>query len=130
MKFKDFIFSDEVLMRGTFKAPSGFSKLNFEHFIEMISYDLINNKERKIVFQFRLIMRPDVGEINFVGECILESPQQDKIDFIINFLPGALRSLTDKIILKESYFHAEKFAKQEEFLFPSVHVILKGLRIK
>lgn len=130
IKIKDFKFSDEVLLRGTFKAPPGLSKLNFEHFIDILSHDLINSKERKIRFHFRLVMRPDIGEINFDGECILESPQQNKIHFVINTFPNQLRSFIEKFILKSSYYYAEEFMKQEEFLFPPARILLKRFGIK
>ena len=129
-KYKDFKFSDEVLMKGTFKPKSKLTKLEFQHNIEILSSDLINVRERKVRFHFRLVMRPDVGEMNFDGECILESPQQNKIHFVINSIPKGLLIFMEKIILKESYYHAEKFAKQENFQFPPVQLILKMNRIK
>ena len=73
-------------------------------------------------------MRPDLGEINFDGECILESPQQNKIHFLIDTKP--LRSFMDRFILKNSYYHAEKFAKQEDFSFPPAQEILRIIGIK
>ena len=128
IKFKDFKFSDEVLMRGTFKPPTEFIKIQFQHYIDILSNKLINIRERKINFHFRLIMRPDLGEINFDGECILESPQQNKIHSVINTKP--FRSVMDKFFLKNSYYHAEKFAKQEAFSFPPAQQILRGFGIK
>jgi hypothetical protein len=74
-------------------------------------------------------MRPDIGEINFDGECLLESPQQNKINFVIKTIPKPLRMFMDKFILKNSYYHAEKFARQEGFSFPPAQGILRGLGI-
>ena len=127
MNLKDFKFSDDVLLRGTTKLKSGSSaEMNFQHIITILSYDLMNVNERKIRFRFRLIMRPDVGEINFDGECILESLNQDKIHMafklMINFI--------DRFLLQESYYHAEEFMKQENFLFPPANIILKKFGIK
>ena len=129
LKFKNFTFNDEVLMKGTFKPTSEPIKVQFQHYIDILSYKLINVRERKIRFHFRLIMRPDMGEINFDGECILESPQQNKINFVIKTIPKPLRTFMDTFILKNSYYHAEKFAKQENFPFPSAQGILRGLGI-
>ena len=128
IKFKDFRFSDEVLMKGTFKPTSEFIKVQFKHFINILSHNLINIRKRKIKFHFRLIMRPDIGEINFDGECILESPQQNIIHSVITTKP--LRRIIDPFILKNSYYHAEKFAKQEDFSFPPAQEILRGFGIK
>ena len=130
IKIKNFKFSDDVLLKGTFKPTSGFSKIQFQHFIDILSYNLINTRERKIKFHFRLVMRPDIGEINFDGECILESPQQNKINFAIKTIPKPLRIFIDTFILKNSYYHAEKFAKQENFPFPPTQELLKRFGIK
>ena len=64
-KFRDFRFSDEVLLRGTFKPTKNLTKVQFQHFIDILGYLLISPNERKIKFHFRLVMRPDIGEINF-----------------------------------------------------------------
>jgi len=125
IKFKDFRFSDEVLMKGTFKLTSEFTKVQFQHYINILNNNLINIRERKIRFHFRLIMRPDIGEINFDGECILESLQQNKIHSVIS--TKSFRSIMDKFLLKNSCNHAEKFAKQENFPFPNPYQILRGL---
>ena len=129
VKFKDFKFSDEFLLRGTFKTTLNWTKIQFQHFIDILGYHLISPNERKIKFHFRLVMRPDIGEINFDGECILESPEQNKIEFLIQNAPQPLRKIVDTFILKNSYYHAEKFAKQEKLQFPSAKEILKKFRI-
>ena len=113
VNFKDFSFSDEVLLRGTFKPTQEFTKIQFEHFLDIKTYQLISLNERKIRFQFRLVMRPDIGEMNFDGECILESPDQNKIEFLMQNNPKPLRKIIDSFILKDSYYHAESFAKKE-----------------
>ena len=125
IKFRDFKFSDEVLIRGTNKPIEGIVKIQFKHIITILSYDLINVRERKIRFRFRLIMRPDIGKINFDGECILESPQQDKVHFVFKMM----RSFVDNFILKSSYYHAEEFMKKEHYPFPPAQAILRSFNI-
>lgn len=129
IKIKDFKFSDEVLLKGTFRPSSELLKFQFQHFIDILSYKLINARERKIKFHFRLVMRPDVGEFNFDGECVLESPQQNKINYAIKAIPKPLRIFIDNFILKYSYYHAETFAKQENFFFPPAQVLLRRFKI-
>ena len=129
IKFKNFIFDDEVLMKGTFKLTPAPIKVQFQHFIDIKSYNLLNTRERKIKFHFRLIMRPDMGEINFDGECILESPHQNKIEFVIKTIPKSLRSIIDNFILKYSYYHAEVFAQQQNFPFPPAQGLLRNFGI-
>lgn len=128
-KFRDFRFFDEVLLRGTFKPTKNLTKVQFQHFIDILGYHLITPNERKVKFHFRLVMRPDIGEINFDGECILESPEQNKIEFLIHNAPQPLRKVVDAFILKNSYYHAEEFTKQENFTFPSAKEILKRFGI-
>lgn len=95
----------------------------------VLSYNLINTRERKIRFHFRLVMRPDIGEINFDGEFKLESPQQNKLNFVINAIPKPLRKILDTFILKNSYYHAQRFAKRENFPFPAVRELLRKFGI-
>lgn len=128
-KFRVFKFSDEVLLRGTFKTTPKWTKVQFQHFIDNLGFNLISQNERKIKFHFKLVMRPDIGEINFDGECILESLEQNKIEFLIQNAPQPLRKLVDTFILKNSYYHTEKFAKQQNFIFPSAKEILRGFKI-
>ena len=56
IKFRDFKFSDEVLLRGTFRPTLKWTKVQFQHFIDVLNYNLISHSERKIKFHFRLIM--------------------------------------------------------------------------
>jgi len=129
VKFRDFKFSDEFLLRGTFRPTRDLTKIQFQHFIDILGYHLISPNERNIKFHFRLVMRPDIGEINFDGECVLEAPEQNKIEFLIQNAPQPLRKIVDKFILKNSYYHAEKFAKQEKLQFPPAKEILKKFGI-
>ena len=125
INIRDFKFSDEVLIRGSNKPTEGLVPIQFKHSINILSYDLINVRERKIKFQFRMIMRPDIGEINFDGECILESPDQAKIHAMFKIL----RSFINRFILKYLYYHAEEFMKQENYPFPPAQAILRGFNI-
>ncbi|KKN57644.1 hypothetical protein LCGC14_0560160 [marine sediment metagenome] len=130
IKVRDFKFSDEFILKGTFKLKQEWTKVQFQHFIDILGYRLISPNERKVKFHFRLVMRPDMGEISFEGECILESPEQNKISFIIQNTPQSLRKFLDNFILRNCYYHTEKFAKQEKIYFPPAKEILKRLGIK
>lgn len=129
IKVRDFKFSDDFLLRGTFKPTPKWTKIQFQHFTNILGYNLISSNERKVKFQFRLVMRPDLGEINFEGECIIESPEQNKIGFLIQNASQPLIKFLEPFILKNCYYHAEKFAKQEKIHFPSAKEILKKIGI-
>lgn len=130
MKIRDFKFYGDSFKRGFFKPTPIPTKIRFTHYIDILGINLISKTERKIKFNFRLEMNPDVGEINFEGECILESPQQHRIDFVIKRIPKPLRKFIDTFILKYSYHHAEEIAKLERIPFPPAEFLLQGLGIK
>jgi len=133
IRIKDFKFFEEILIKGKHNPSftSNWQKINFDHNIKWdISKHLINIDERKIKFQFKLKIRPDLGEIMFKGECILESPEQEKISFILHNSPQLLNKFVSKFLLKYSYINAEKFAKEQKLLFPPIVLILKRFGIQ
>lgn len=131
VRIKDFKFFDEILIKGKHKITSNWQKVRFNHNLNWdISEDLVNRDERKIKFQFKLKMQPDMGEIIFRGECILESPEQGKISFIQHNAPQLLNNFVHNFLLKYSYINAEKFAKEQKFLFPPAELILKRFGIQ
>jgi len=74
-------------------------------------------------------MQPDLGEMMFDGECILESPEQIKVSFIQQNAPHLLNNFVQKFLLKYSYINAEKFAKEQKIPFPPAKFILKKFGI-
>ncbi len=54
---------------------------------------------------------------------------KERIYDCIYIAPQPLRKLVDKFILRNSYYYAEKFAKQENFIFPSAKEILRRFKI-
>lgn len=46
LKFKDFKFSDEVLMKGTFKPTSEFTKVQFQLYIDILKWPMDLGKVR------------------------------------------------------------------------------------
>lgn len=130
IKIRDFKFYGDTFEKGSFRPTPIPAKIRFTHYINILGFGLINKTERKIKFHFKLEMNPDIGLINFEGECILESPQQHRIDFVIKNIPKPLRKFIDTFILKYSYYHAEEIAKLERIPFPPATFLLQGLGIK
>ncbi len=129
-KVKNFKFFKETFFRGSNKIESKWKKIAFTHHIESIKSELINNQERKFHFHFTLEMKPDLGEINFDGEFILESPEQNKISFFLQNAPQALSQFYTPFILKNSYNNSEKIGKKEGLPFPPAKDILRRFGIK
>lgn len=131
---KELSFHNDLFLQGTFDL-SAFEKdekftHNFIHILDITEQELISETERKIKFHFQLAIEPEVGEINFDGEFILESASQDKIDELQEKNPHFLRDYLSNFILTYSYYHAEDMATKENIPFPPTDVILQGLGIK
>ena len=130
IRFKDYKFFDEILIKGKHQISANWQKVRFNHNLDWnISKDLVSQDERKIKFQFKLKIQPDIGEIMFKGECILESPEQGKISFIQHNAPQIMNSFIPKFLLKYSYINAEKFAKEQKIPFPPAELVLRRFGI-
>ena len=127
VKVRKVKFSNEVLLKGTVSPPSDLSKVQFQHFIDLLSYALINSKDRKIKFRFSLIVQPDIGEINFNGEFVFKSRQQDQLNLLIDRNLEELKKAINIWILNRSCYNAKRFAKRNNFPFPPVRELLNYL---
>ena len=126
MMLTKFKFVNENCFRGAVKQTPDLKKVQFAYHIDRdVSQTLLNERERKIKFHFTLEMKPDLGEINFDGECILNSPEQNKVQFCLqNQFPPFLRFI-DRIILKPCLENSEKIAKKNNIPFPPVDFFLR-----
>ncbi|MHA1795184.1 MAG: hypothetical protein ACTSUK_03670 [Promethearchaeota archaeon] len=131
MKVGKFTFTKDYCFRGGFKTPY-FQKVRFSYYIDerKISRKLINDREREISFRFTLTMLPDLGEISFNGKCILESPQQQKIDIVLQEVPGAIERFVDGIIRNASLKHTEEIARKNGIPIPPADVLIQMFRRK
>ena len=130
MRIKDFKFFNEILIKGAHKISKNWEKTRFDHQAKWnVSKSLISKDKRKINFQFKLKMQPDFGKIIFEGECMLESPEQAKVSFVMQNAPHVLDNFVKNFILKYSFLNAEKFAKEQKIPFPPTRFILRKLGI-
>ena len=122
-EFKNFRFSHESITG--VKIPSeNQRKIKVAHILGNFDYQTLNETEIRVKFRFTVTITPEVGEYKFDGECILESPEQKKIQYLLNNYPGDLKHAVNKFLLKECYYYAEKLANSENFYFPSTQKIL------
>jgi len=134
MRIKNFTFSNESCFPGAnFHLPNSFKKMNFHHNLHIkIMKERISPNERIISFEFLLEMKPDLGEIGFDGECILESPQQEKIELLLEKIPQSM--INNPVIMKhitlQCYVHSSKIAKKNNISFPPPALILPQLGLK
>lgn len=126
MQPKGFKFKKEFCLRGAVVLPTPLKKVQFKYYLDKNTHSsLLNSQERKIDFHFTLQMFPDFGEINFDGECILESPEQNKIQFcLFNKIPPFIQFI-DGIILKKCYENSKKIAEKNNIPFPPVNFLMK-----
>jgi hypothetical protein len=126
--FKNFRFSHESFT-GVESPPDNQGRLKISHVIDKLEYQIITETEIKVKFHFGLIIAPEVGDYGFDGECILESPEQEKIRHLLQKSPANLKQALNKFLLKECYLYAEKLAHSEDLYFPPVRKILNSYRI-
>ncbi len=126
---KNFRFSHELIIG--VKSPSqNQDQIQVAHFLDKFDYQILNETEIKVKFSFRLVIAPKVGDYSFDGECILESPEQEKIRGLLKNYPGRLKHAVNRFLLKECYSHAEKLASSESFYFPPTQKILNSFGIE
>ncbi len=130
---RDLNFSNEMIQKGSFNnvAFEKEKKITHEfiHSFDILSDNLLNKIERKVCFQFKLKIEPNVGIIDFDGKLILESEQQRKIDKLIKKRADFIKNYLNNFILKYSYYHAEKIANLNAIPFTQADLILKSLGI-
>lgn len=128
-EFKSFRFSHESIIKG--KEPTvNQSKIQVVHAIGNLDYLTLNETELKVKFHFWLEITPDLGEYIFDGECIMRSPQQVKILYLLNEHPGNLKRVVNKFLLKGCYYYAKKLAQSENLFFPPIQKVLESHGIK
>jgi len=126
MRLKDFKFRKEFCLKGAVTQSSQWKKVQYKYFLDKnIHSSLLNSQERKIDFHFTLEMHPDFGEINFNGECILESPEQQKVQFcLFNEIPPFMQFI-NRIILNQCFKNSKKIAEKNKIPFPPVDFLIK-----
>lgn len=126
MRLTKYKFFDENCFRGVnINIPGLLKKVQFHHNLNHRIEQKISLTERKITFDFLLEMRPDLGEISFKGECIFESPQQDKIDFLLAKIPKSVVNnlIIVKEITKNCFANASRIAKRNGLPFPPPNIL-------
>jgi len=128
MNLKNFKFKKEFCFRGAVTLLNQWKKIQFKYYLNKnIHGSLLNNQERKIEFHFTLEIHPDFGEINFDGECILKSPEQQKIQFcFVNQITPFIQ-FVDRIILRKCIENSKKIAQQNKIPFPPTDALMMSI---
>ncbi len=134
IEINNFSFSNESVRRGKFIRPKNVpNKIRFNSSFDtdILSSNIVEGDERIIEFHFKKVISPDYCVIEFDGECILTSPQQSSVGFLLSNedLAVPLNKFIMKFILKYSCIHAEELAKDAglKFFPPSDVIFKKGL---
>lgn len=123
---KDYKFFNIKISLGL-KEPKLENIKDYDILLWIRSYNLINKTERLIDYIYTVKMLPDAGEIGFDGECILESPDQDTIEFLLKN-SDTYRMRVEYNIHKRAYPHAERIALEEGVAFLPSKLVLKDLK--
>ena len=128
-ELKNYRFSNEYI-KGLEKPSNSQGKVQIAHFLDKVNFQILNETEIKIKFHFKVIIAPSVGEYNFNGECIMESPEQENIRHLLKNYPAKLKHSVNRFLLKTCYSYAEKLANSENLYFPPIQKILSSYGIK
>ena len=122
-EMKEYHFFNETVFRGS----QVFSNEKHNNTLNIKQHYLINKTQRKIKFSFIAEMHPYVGEIAFDGDCILESPDQNKIEILLKGSRG-FQKRVEYTIMKNCYMYAEKIAKDNNIRFLPAAEVINELR--
>ncbi len=122
----EYKFYNEKYFQGKLE-PSSISIKDYDIKLKIRNYDLINKYERLINFSYFVKLLPNLGEIGFDGECILESPDQNTIEFLIKN-SDSFKMRIEYNIHKRAYSYAEKIAIEDRIMFLPSKIVLKDLR--
>lgn len=128
----NFKFFDEKFVReDEKKAKIDWSKVDIIPCIENIEFnETWNNNERKIDFHFKLETNPHIICISFNGQCILESPEQRKIEVLLKQRIQIMNKMIYNDILKTAYLHADVIGKNNNIPLHPIGIVLKKYELK
>lgn len=69
-------------------------------------------------FHYKLVMKPNIGEIVFDGNYTIYNPEKQKLAFVLQNAPKAIELILKKITYNKSIIHAEKIANENGIYFP------------
>jgi len=136
IKINNFSFSSESVSKGKIiKLKPGRNKIRFNSSFNtnILSSNIVEGNERIIEFHFKKVINPNYCIIEFDGECILTSPQQSAVNFLLSNedLAVPLNKFIMRFILKYSCIHAEELARDAGLkFFPPSDAILKRFKLE
>lgn len=131
LKFKEFKFTKEFIFKGANKTTeSGWKKIKLTYHYDKKGQKLINQHTRLFKFHFTLQLFPDIAEINFDGECIVESPNQDKIETVIKNNITPVLKFIETHIVKNCIINSKKIFDKHKLPLPPVNLLFKMLNLR
>lgn len=125
-RIKDYKFYNEKYFSGSNEPnPKNFKDIQIK--LHIRKKELINKTERLLFFTFTMEFLPNCGEFAFDGECVIESPDQNSIGFLLDG-SKSFRMRVEYNIYKRAYPLAEKIAKEEGILIPPSDIMLKIIK--
>ena len=131
LKFKEFKFTKEFIFKGVNKiTESGWKKVKLVYHLDKKGQKLINQHDRSFKFHFTLQLFPDIGEVNLDGECIVESPNQDKIEICMRENITPIIKFIDTNIIKNCIINSKKIFDKNKLPIPPVNIIFEKLKLR
>lgn len=130
-RFKEFKFIKESVFKGTNKIPkSGWKKVKLTYHLDEMGQKLINQHIRSFKFHFTLQLLPDIGEINFDGECIMESSNQDKVEIAIRNNITPILKFINICIIKNCIINSKNICDKNKLPLPPVNILFEKLNLR
>lgn len=125
--FKDFKFRNEKISLG-FNAGNHFNNAHFEVNSKLIKPRIITHEKLKIQYKFMMKIHPEVAEIEFEGQFIMDSFVND-VGYLLKNQKNKLVNVLQDVILNEGVRYSSEIGKKNGVIF-SPDLALKNIKSK
>ncbi len=116
----------------------GNNKIEYDYKLRLLRLSKVNPTEALLRFKFKLQILPDVGEIKFHGECIVESTTIKYLVYIMkDSTPKQVKEKNQpfkdaliSLVRKRCFEHAKDIGEKENIRFPSFEYLQEQLNFK
>lgn len=135
LRVKHFRFENEKITPWVNQSKGN---VEYSHYLETPGITPNNKLEGLLSFNFRLEILPDIGEISFSGDCILESSNLKTIIMVLKSPENSklkiknrpILEVINKLLLRRLLDHSKEIGEKEGIRFHSYELVLKNLGLE